>query len=152
MFVTWFGVTRVVISVLRSVYLLFIKPLHAAKCSLLFRQNSNYCQLQWDALPNVTQPVAHQLLCVSGEPPVDLHKIKSGLEEVVWVFLNTAWNHKFVSITAFILLPCFSLNKFPCVCLHVACMEDENNNNNKKQIWVGDKVKKKKSLKKDNGI
>lgn len=131
MFVTRFGVTKVVMSVLRSVYPLFFTLLHSVKCSMLFRQNSDYCHLQWDAQLNRTQPVAHQLLCVSGEPPVDLHKIESGLEEVVWAFLNRAWNHKLVSLTASILLPCFSLIKFPCVCLYDACLEDQNNNRNR---------------------
>lgn len=126
-FVTWFGITEVVMSVMRSVYLLFFTLLHVATLSVFFPQNFNYCQLQWDARPDVTQPVAHQLYSVSGQPPVHSNKTESGLKEVLWMFLCTACKHKLVSLTASILLPCFSLNKFPCVCLYVAFVEDQTN-------------------------
>lgn len=138
----YFSVRKFVMSVLSSVYLLFFvfscTDCHAFTCRQVL---NTFCDKTPTTVSlnvmfflrnfNVIQLVAHKLLCVSGEPQVDLHKTESGLEEVVWVLLYIAWNHKVVSLTASILFPCFSLNKFSCVCLYVHCLGDQKNNNQK---------------------
>lgn len=72
---------------------------------------------------NTIHPVAHRLVCVSGEPQVNLHLPESGLN------LYMAWNRKvFFLFPASIFFLCFDLHKLLCACLYVYCLEDHKNN------------------------